>query len=87
MCSVSRSGEVVVSEAQARRLCLFLPSLKGGGAERVMVTLINGFATRGRDVIMVLGEDAVTPRLLFRRHSSEAQIGLNKILVLINSWS
>ncbi len=90
MCSVSRSGEVVVSEAQARRLCLFLPSLKGGGAERVMVTLANGFAARGREVIMVLGEgagpfhDDVTPEVeivdLSRRHVTLALPGLVAVL-------
>ncbi len=90
MCSVSRSGEVVVSEAQARRLCLFLPSLKGGGAERVMVTLANGFAARGREVIMVLGEgagpfrDDVTPEVeivdLSRRHVTLALPGLAAVL-------
>lgn len=33
---------------------LFLPSLRGGGAERVMVTLANGFAERGFKVDIVL---------------------------------
>ncbi len=40
----------------AHRVCIFLPSLAGGGAERVMVTLANGFTARGRDVFMVLAE-------------------------------
>ncbi|HUT50505.1 MAG TPA: glycosyltransferase [Alphaproteobacteria bacterium] len=47
-----------MAEAQARRICVFLASLEGGGAERVMVTLANGFAARGRMVTMVLGEGA-----------------------------
>ncbi|NIC41416.1 glycosyltransferase [Aquabacterium sp. A08] len=37
-------------------LALFLPSLGGGGAERVMVTLANGYAERGQVVHLVLGE-------------------------------
>lgn len=36
------------------RLALFLPSLRGGGAERVMVTLARGFAERGHEVDLVL---------------------------------
>ncbi|WP_022705488.1 glycosyltransferase [Pseudorhodobacter ferrugineus] len=35
-------------------IALFLPSLRGGGAERVMVTLANGFAARGHRVDLVL---------------------------------
>lgn len=37
-----------------RHIALFLPSLRGGGAERVMVTLANGFAARGHRVDLVL---------------------------------
>lgn len=37
-----------------RHLALFVPSLRGGGAERVMVTLANGFAERGHRVDLVL---------------------------------
>lgn len=80
----------MVSEAPARRICLFLPSLKVGGAERVMVTLANGFAARGREVILVLGEgagpfrDDVAPEVelidLSRRHVSLALFGLARIL-------
>lgn len=36
------------------RIAIFLPSLRGGGAERVMVTLANGFAERGYSVDLVL---------------------------------
>ena len=39
---------------ERERLALFLPSLGGGGAERVMVTLANGFARRGHPVDLVL---------------------------------
>jgi len=37
-----------------RKVALFLPSLDGGGAERVFVTLANGLAARGVNVDMVL---------------------------------
>lgn len=36
------------------RLSLFIPSLHGGGAERVMVSLANGLAAKGLDVDLVL---------------------------------
>lgn len=35
-------------------IAVFLPSLRGGGAERVMVQLANGFAARGHRVDLVL---------------------------------
>ncbi|HWL27643.1 MAG TPA: glycosyltransferase [Burkholderiaceae bacterium] len=35
-------------------VALFIPSLNGGGAERVMVSLANGFARKGLDVHLVL---------------------------------
>lgn len=38
----------------AARIAIFLPSLNGGGAERVMVTLANAFAQRGYAVDLVL---------------------------------
>lgn len=39
-----------------QRLALFLPSLRGGGAERVMVILANGFAQQGHAVDLVLAK-------------------------------
>jgi len=38
------------------RLAIFLPSLEGGGAERMMVSLANGMVQRGQAVDLVLGE-------------------------------
>lgn len=38
----------------ARHIAIFLPSLRGGGAERVMLTLANGFADMGHRVDLVL---------------------------------
>lgn len=38
------------------KLALYLPSLRGGGAERVMVTLANGIAQRGYAVDLVLAK-------------------------------
>ncbi len=38
------------------RIAIFLPSLNGGGAERVMVTLANAFAVRGYAVDLVLAK-------------------------------
>ncbi|XFA74199.1 glycosyltransferase [Thermosynechococcaceae cyanobacterium Okahandja] len=37
-------------------IAIFVPSLHGGGAERVMVTLANGFARRGYSVDLVLAQ-------------------------------
>lgn len=36
------------------RVAIFLPSLRGGGAERVMLYLVRGFAEKGYDVDLVL---------------------------------
>ena len=38
------------------RLALFVPSLRGGGAERVMVNLARGFADRGLEIDLVLAK-------------------------------
>ncbi|WP_280541572.1 glycosyltransferase [Chromohalobacter sp. 11-W] len=52
-----------------KRIAVFLPSLAGGGAERVMVTLANGIANRGVpvDLVVVIAEGAyladVSPRV------------------------
>lgn len=40
--------------SKTKRLALFLPSLHGGGAERIMLTLAGGFAERGLRVDLVL---------------------------------
>ena len=45
-----------------KHIAIFLPSLRGGGAERVMVTLANGFAARGFRTDLVLAQ-AVGPYL------------------------
>lgn len=37
-------------------VAIFLPDVEGGGAERVMVTLANGFAARGHHVDLVLAQ-------------------------------
>ena len=42
------------SRGKDRRLAIFLPSLRGGGAERVMMNLANGFAGKGLSVDLVL---------------------------------
>jgi glycosyltransferase involved in cell wall biosynthesis len=39
-----------------KRVAIFVPSLRGGGAERVMVTLANGFTERGLAVDLVLAK-------------------------------
>jgi glycosyltransferase involved in cell wall biosynthesis len=44
--------------ATARRdLALFIPSFRGGGAERVMLTLAGGFAARGFAVDLLVAQD------------------------------
>lgn len=42
------------SETRAPRVALFLPNLHGGGAERMMANLSEGFAERGVEVDLVL---------------------------------
>lgn len=42
----------------SQRVTLFIPSLNGGGAERVMVSLANGLAAKGLNVDLVLAREA-----------------------------
>jgi glycosyltransferase involved in cell wall biosynthesis len=41
---------------KSKRLAIYLPSLGGGGAERIMVTLANAFASRGIKTDLVLAK-------------------------------
>lgn len=52
----SASGGQSAKGFMKKDIAIFLPSLVGGGAERVMVTLANGFAQRGYRVDLVLAE-------------------------------
>jgi len=45
-----------MNKALGKRIALFLPSLRGGGAERVMVNLTRGFSERGLRVDLVLAK-------------------------------
>lgn len=45
-----------MSDVVRDRLALFLPSLRGGGAERVVLNLARGFAERGLAVDLVLAK-------------------------------
>ncbi len=45
-----------MNEALGAHIALFVPSLRGGGAERVMVNLARGFAQRGLKVDLVLAK-------------------------------
>jgi len=62
------------------RIAIFISSLDGGGAERVMVTLANGFAQRGHRVDLVLVK-AVGP-FLKEVHSSVRVVDLKASRVL-----
>ena len=44
-------------QSHMQKIALFLPSLRGGGAERVMVLLANGFVAAGHDVDLVTASD------------------------------
>ncbi|MCL5105318.1 MAG: glycosyltransferase [Armatimonadetes bacterium] len=48
------SGANAERKSRNERIALFLPSLRGGGAERVMVDIANGLAARGVRVDMLL---------------------------------
>jgi glycosyltransferase involved in cell wall biosynthesis len=53
--TVERTKRLEAEQPRANtRIALYLPSLRGGGAERVLVTLANGFAERGYIVDLVL---------------------------------
>lgn len=58
------------------RIVLFLSSLEGGGAERVMVTLANAFVRRGHEVSVVL---------IFPRHTYKNELDPNVELVDLNA--
>lgn len=45
-----------MATASQRRIAVFIPSLRGGGAERVMVSLADYFARKGRSVDLVLAQ-------------------------------
>lgn len=47
---------ICTQDKSKTRLAIYLPSLRGGGAERVMVTLANAFAATGYRVDLVLAE-------------------------------
>ncbi len=49
-------GRGVEYTNKTNKLAIYLPSLGGGGAEKVMVTLANAFAGRGLQVDMVLAQ-------------------------------
>jgi glycosyltransferase involved in cell wall biosynthesis len=46
----------MTASVAGRDLAIFLPSFRGGGAERVMVTLARGLAARGYEVDVVVAE-------------------------------
>ncbi len=53
---VSSMAGSSMRSTHSRKLALFLPSLAGGGAERVMLNIANGFVERGIEVDLVLGQ-------------------------------
>ena len=69
------------------KIALYLPSLRGGGAERVMVTLANAFTERGYTVDLVLAEATgaylteVSPRVrIIDLKSSRVVISLPRLI-------
>ena len=52
------SAYIATGSSATERLALFIPSLHGGGAERVMVSLANGLSAKGLDVDLVLAREA-----------------------------
>ena len=56
MIALASQSQLEAAEAPVNgRVCIFLPALLGGGAERAMVNLAAGFVRRGVPVDMVLG--------------------------------
>jgi glycosyltransferase involved in cell wall biosynthesis len=49
-------GETSMKQPRHQKLALFLPSLRGGGAERVMLVLAKAFADKGVRVDLLLGK-------------------------------
>ena len=52
--AVTMNNCKVINKMNAEKIAIFLPTLNGGGAERVMVTLANALAARGYAVDLVL---------------------------------
>ena len=42
-----------MNDKKIKRVAIFVSNLGGGGAEKVMVTLANGLATRGLEVHLI----------------------------------
>ena len=47
---------ILMSDAKQKKIAIYIPTLHGGGAERMMVVLANGFTKRGFSVDLVLAK-------------------------------
>lgn len=74
-----------MSTVPLRKLSLFIPSLNGGGAERVMVSLANGLVRRGIDTDLVL----LKSRGVYRSQVDERVrvVDLNQRRTLTSLWA
>lgn len=50
------NSELTHNKHTGKKLAIFLPNLDGGGAERTMLNLAEGMATRGYNVDLVLAQ-------------------------------
>ncbi len=57
MASRTAAARAPRNDRAAKKLALFMPSFRGGGAERVMVILARGFAARGIHVDLVVAQN------------------------------
>jgi len=65
------------------RLAIFLPSLRGGGAERAMVTIANGFSLRGYlvDIVLVNADGPYLKEV--SRHVNVVDLNSSRVLTSI----
>ncbi len=63
-----------------QRICLFVPTLGGGGAERVMVMLANGLARDGHAVDLLVISPAGACRGLLDRRVRLIDLGVKRVL-------
>lgn len=62
------------------KVAVFVPSLRGGGAERVMVTIANEVASRGHEVDLVLGRAAGPYQSQVSRSVNVVNLGASRML-------
>lgn len=67
-------------QVEDRPLCMFVPNVRGGGAERMMVNLANGFSERGERVDFVVACASGPYREEIGEHVEFVDLAVNRIV-------